>query len=195
MCRWPRMTTAATAAWPNMWTALETSAVCAAAACEELLLRRIGIAASAPTMSDPTDAAAIALSCGLIPIIRQSSTPAAPVTTNAIGIKRNPLTPLILVHADALFDQQIHARRQAEHRSDHHPPGGPSVFPIQPAADNQTEPNADGHLQPHAGHRTPIGVLILRHGLLRLVGIVAAKVCAFLHKLRSTPTPYHKPGG
>src|SRR5205823_1295236 len=114
MRRWPRMTTAATAAWPNMWTALETSAVCAAAACEELPLSRIGTAASAPTINDPTAAAAMALSCGLIPITRQSSTPAAPVTINAIGMNRNPLTPLILIHADALFDQQIHARRQAE---------------------------------------------------------------------------------
>src|SRR5882672_9678384 len=130
----------------------------------------------------PMPATIISRRCGSIPIALQAANP--PAATAAIVIAIQPALFISILILERLFDHQINAGCQSEHRTGHDSPGRPAIFFVQPPADEATESNTDSDLQPDTRHRTPIGVLILRH---RFSGSWRG-VCAFLHKLCSSPT-------
>src|SRR3954466_11066395 len=143
--------------------------------------------AKAQTSDMPTPATIISRKCGSIPIALQTANP--PAATAAIVIAIHPALFISTLLLKRLFDHQIHAGCQTQHRSDHNPPGRPAIPLVQPPPDETSEANSHSNLQSDARQRTPIGVLILRH--------LDSDwwVCAFLHKLRSSPTPASQPGG
>src|SRR6267142_2157118 len=135
----------------------------------------------------PIPATNISRRWGSIEKILQTASP--PAAAAAIVIAIQPALRISTLLLERLFDHQVHARRQSEHRANHNPPGRPAIFLVQPPAHDAAEADTDSDLQSDACHRTPVGVLIVRHRDLRFV---ARGLCLFAQTLLDSNHRNHK---